>query len=462
VTTPANSESDGSSADGPAGTALLTDHYELTMLQAALHSGAAHRRAVFEVFARQLPHGRRYGVVAGTGRLLDALERFRFGPQELAFLRDSGIVDETTLRYLSSYRFGGNIWGYAEGDVYFPGSPIIVVEGTFAEAVLLETLVLSIMNHDSAIASAASRMVTAAGGPGGRPLIEMGSRRTHERAAVAAARAAYIAGFASTSNLRARFCYGVPSGGTSAHAFTLVHDSERLAFESQLASLGPATTLLVDTYDVARAVRTAVDVAGTSLGAVRIDSGDLPALAVSVRSLLDSLGATSTRIILTGDLDEYSIAGLAVAPVDGYGVGTSLVTGSGAPTAALVYKLVARSDTPLEDSATAGPVDVLRPVAKRSVGKPGRGGRKWAVRHRGAAGEAVTERITLAPPDPGPSDRVLLRELIRDGKIVGREPLQAARDRHQAVLGELPGYALQLSRGYPAIPTIFDRDGEED
>jgi nicotinate phosphoribosyltransferase len=462
VTTPANSESDGSSADGPAGTALLTDHYELTMLQAALHSGAAHRRAVFEVFARQLPHGRRYGVVAGTGRLLDALERFRFGPQELAFLRDSGIVDETTLRYLSSYRFGGNIWGYAEGDVYFPGSPIIVVEGTFAEAVLLETLVLSIMNHDCAIASAASRMVTAAGGPGGRPLIEMGSRRTHERAAVAAARAAYIAGFASTSNLRARFCYGVPSSGTSAHAFTLVHDSERHAFESQLASLGPATTLLVDTYDVARAVRTAVDVAGTSPGAVRIDSGDLPALAVSVRSQLDSLGATSTRIILTGDLDEYSIAGLAVAPVDGYGVGTSLVTGSGAPTAALVYKLVARSDTPLEDSSVPGPQDVLRPVAKRSVGKPGRGGRKWALRHRSATGEAVTERISLAPPDPGPSDRVLLRELIRDGKIVGREPLEAARDRHQAVLGELPGYALQLSRGYPAIPTIFDRDDEED
>ncbi len=462
MTTPANSESDGSTADGPGGTALLTDHYELTMLEAALHSGAAHRRAVFEVFARHLPHGRRYGVVAGTGRLLEALERFRFGPRELAFLRDSGIVDETTLRYLSSYRFGGNIWGYAEGDVYFPGSPIIVVEGTFAEAVLLETLVLSVMNHDCAIASAASRMVTAAGGPSGRPLIEMGSRRTHERAAVAAARAAYIAGFASTSNLEARFCYGVPSSGTSAHAFTLVHDSERNAFESQLSSLGPSTTLLVDTYDVARAVRTAVEVAGTSLGAVRIDSGDLPALAVSVRSLLDSLGATSTRIILTGDLDEHSIAGLAVAPVDGYGVGTSLVTGSGAPTAALVYKLVARSDTPLEDSQAPGSQDILRPVAKRSVGKPGRGGRKWALRHRTAAGEAVTERISLAPPDPGPSDRALLRELIRDGKIVGHEPLAAARDRHQEVLAELPGYALQLSRGYPAIPTVFDRDGEED
>ena len=464
MTTPANNEPQGSPApvDGAPGTALLTDHYELTMLQAALHSGAAHRRAVFEVFARHLPHGRRYGVVAGTGRLLDALEQFRFSPSELAFLRDSGIVDETTLRYLSSYRFGGNIWGYAEGDVYFPGSPIIVVEGTFAEAVLLETVVLSIMNHDCAIASAASRMVTAAGGTGGRPLIEMGSRRTHEIAAVAAARAAYIAGFASTSNLQARFSYGVPSSGTAAHAFTLVHDSERHAFMSQLSSLGPATTLLVDTYDVARAVRTAVEVAGPSLGAVRIDSGDLPALAVSVRSLLDSLGATSTRIILTGDLDEYSIAGLAVAPVNGYGVGTSLVTGSGAPTAALVYKLVARSDAPLEDSEAAGALDVLRPVAKRSVGKPGRGGRKWVVRHRTAAGEAVTEQISLAPPDPAPADRVLLQELVREGKIVGREPLSAARDRHQAVLAELPGYALQLSRGYPAIPTVFEPAGEED
>jgi len=440
------------------GTALLTDHYELTMLEAALHSGAAHRRAVFEVFARHLPHGRRYGVVAGTGRLLDAIERFRFGPEELSFLRDNGIVDETTLRYLASYRFGGNVWGYAEGDLYFPGSPILVVEGSFAEAVILETVALSVLNHDCAIASAASRMVTAAGG---RPIIEMGSRRTHEVAAVAAARAAYIAGFASTSNLRARFAYGVPSSGTAAHAFTLVHDSERHAFMSQVDSLGPGTTLLVDTFDVPRAVRTAIEVAGPSLGAVRIDSGDLGATAVTVRGLLDSLGAVNTRIILTGDLDEYSIAGLAVAPVDGYGVGTSLVTGSGAPTAALVYKLVARSDTPLAGlaglaQAAAADEGPLRPVAKRSVGKPSRGGRKWAVRRHTDAGEALTELITLAPPDPSPADRVLLRELIREGKIVGHEPLSAARARHRAVLAELPAHALQLSRGYPAIPTVFD------
>ena len=294
----------------------------------------------------------------------------------------------------------------------------------------------------------------------------MGSRRTHERAAVAAARAAYIAGFAASSNLHARFKYGVPSSGTSAHAFTLVHDSERHAFVSQLSSLGTETTLLVDTYDVARAVRTAVEVAGPSLGAVRIDSGDLPALAVSVRSLLDSLGAVDTRIILTGDLDEYSIAGLAVAPVDGYGVGTALVTGSGAPTAALVYKLVARvgrGPTAGRPARAAGSAaGELRPVAKRSVGKPGRGGRKWAVRHRTDAGEALTERISLAPPDPGPADRVLLRELVREGKIVGREPLSAARDRHRAALAELPAYALQLSRGYPAIPTVFEPHGDED
>ena len=439
-------------------TALLTDHYELTMLQAALRSGAASRRAVFEVFARHLPHGRRYGVVAGTGRLLDALERFRFGPDELSFLRDNKIVDEATLQYLSSYRFSGNIWGYAEGDVYFPGSPILVVEGTFAECVLLETVVLSILNHDCAVASAASRMVTAAGS---RPLIEMGSRRTHEGAGVAAARAAYLSGFASTSNLQARFTYGVPSSGTSAHAFTLVHDSEQEAFAAQLTSLGPDTTLLVDTFNVEQAVRDAVEVAGPSLGAVRIDSGDLPTLAVSVRALLDSLGAAHTRIILTGDLDEYSIAGLAVAPVDGYGVGTSLVTGSGAPTAALVYKLVARSAVPVADGEALD-VAMLQPVAKRSVGKPGRGGRKWAVRERTAGGEAVTERILLAPPaDLGPTDRVLLQELVKEGKVVGREPLAEARKRHTAALAELPAYALQLSRGYPAIPTVFGPGSEE-
>ncbi|HEY6275288.1 MAG TPA: nicotinate phosphoribosyltransferase [Streptosporangiaceae bacterium] len=436
----------GTAGPAPGSTGLLTDHYELTMLTGALRSGVAGRRSVFEVFARHLPHGRRYGVVAGTGRLLDALPAFRFGPDELAFLRGTGVADEAALAYLESFTFTGDIWGYGEGDCYFPGSPILVVEAPFAQAVVLETLALSIFNHDSAIASAASRMVTAADG---RPLIEMGSRRTHELAAVASARAAWIAGFATTSNLRAGHDYGIPTAGTSAHAFTLVHDSERHAFSTQLAALGKGTTLLVDTFDVGRAVRAAVELAGPDLGAVRIDSGDLAMVARQTRALLDELGAVHTRIVVTGDLDEHSIAALAAAPVDGYGVGTALVTGSGAPTAALVYKLVARADE-------AGSGAELRPVAKRSVGKPGRGGRKWAVRQRGSHGQAVAERVTLEPPDPSPADRPLLRQLVSRGEIVGREPLADARQRHRQAVAELPAHARQLSRGYPAIPTLMD------
>jgi nicotinate phosphoribosyltransferase len=431
-----------------AGTALLTDHYELTMVRAALRSGTAHRRSVFEMFARHLPNGRRYGVVAGTGRLLDALERYRFSDAELAFLERAHIADAPTLDFLRDYRFRGSIWGYAEGDCYFPGSPILVVEGEFADTVILETVALSIFNHDCAIASAASRMVAAAHG---RPLTEMGSRRTHERAAVAAARAAYIAGFATSSNLRAGMLYGVPTSGTSAHAFTLLHDGEKQTFAAQLDALGTGTTLLVDTYDVTGAIASAVELAGPDLGAIRIDSGDLATVAREARAQLDSLGAAKTRIVLTGDLDEYSIAALAAEPVDGYGVGTSLVTGSGAPTAALVYKMVARADGDVD-----GP---LRPVAKRSVGKPSRGGRKWAVRELDDSGSAAVERVTDTPPDASDGRR-LLHLLVRDGVIVGREPVTAARSRHQAAVAELPAHARQLSRGYPAIPTVFEPERE--
>jgi nicotinate phosphoribosyltransferase len=427
-------------------TALFTDHYELTMLQAALANGAARRRCVFEVFARRLPEGRRYGVVAGTGRLLDALEAFRFDGPVLDNLADRHVVDNATLDYLRTYRFAGSVHGYAEGECFFPGSPLLVVEGSFAEAVLLETIVLSILNHDCAIAAAASRMTCAAGG---RPCIEMGARRTHEEAAVAAARAAYVAGFGSTSNLEAGRRYGVPTAGTSAHAFTLLHDDEREAFAAQVASLGSGTTLLVDTYDVAEAVRIGVEVAGTGLGAVRLDSGDLLAQAIAVRRQLDGLGARDTRIIVTSDLDEHAIAALAAAPVDGYGVGTNLVTGSGAPTAGLVYKLVARED---DDGVLVG-------VAKRSKDKLSIAGRKWALRRRNSYGVAEAEIIGIghAPVDDG-NDRPLLTQLVRDGDIVGREPLDVARARHTTSLRELPLSATQLSRGEPAIPTVYEQE----
>jgi nicotinate phosphoribosyltransferase len=431
-------------------TALLTDHYELTMLEAALTAGTAHRRSIFELFARRLPDGRRYGVVAGTGRVLDALEQFHFTSEAIDHLRHRAVVGDHTLDWLASYRFSGDIWGYGEGDVYFPGSPVLVVEASFAEGVLLETLLLSILNHDSAVASAASRMITAAEG---RPCIEMGSRRTHEWSAVAAARAAYIVGFAATSNLEAGREYGLPTTGTSAHAFTLLHDTERDAFGAQVKVLGAGTTLLVDTYDVADAVATAIEVAGTDLGAVRLDSGDLPVVAREVRRQLDELGATRTKIILTSDLDEYAIAALAADQVDGYGVGTALVTGSGAPTSGFVYKLVARATTDRPDAPLIG-------VAKHSPDKTSIGGRKWALRRIDAQGVAATELIGIdeEPVDDG-NDRPLLRPLVQKGTVVGRETLDAVRGRHRRAIAELPPYARQLSRGEPAIETVYTGSG---
>ncbi|RSS43048.1 nicotinate phosphoribosyltransferase [Streptomyces sp. WAC08241] len=427
-------------------TALFTDQYELTMLQAALRGGTADRRSVFEVFTRRLPEGRRYGVLAGVGRVLDAVENFRFDPAVLDFLRERAIVDGPTLEWLSRYRFSGDVWGYPEGEVYFPGSPVLRVEGSFAECVLLETVILSILNHDSAIAAAASRMSAVAGGRG---LIEMGARRTHELAAVAASRAAYVGGFDSTSDLAAGFRYGIPTVGTSAHAFTLLHDSEKDAFRAQVESLGRGTTLLVDTYDVAEAVRTAVEVAGPELGAVRIDSGDLLLVAHRVRAQLDELGARDTRIVVTSDLDEYAIASLAAAPVDAYGVGTQLVTGSGHPTCSMVYKLVARA-------ASADPKAPLVPVAKKSLGgKASVGGRKWAARRTDAAGVAEAEVVGTGPVPPELADRQLLVRLVEGGQVVGREPLEAARSRHIAARAGLPMSAVQLSRGEPVLPTEY-------
>ncbi|WP_203230965.1 nicotinate phosphoribosyltransferase [Nocardioides caldifontis] len=423
-------------------TALLTDHYELTMLQAALAGGTAHRRSVFELFGRRLPEGRRYGVVAGVGRVLDALERYRFDDGVLGHLADARVVDDATLEWLASYRFSGDVWGYPEGELYFPYSPVVVVEGTFAEGVVLETLLLSVLNHDSAIASAATRMTCASSG---RPCIEMGSRRTHEEAAVACARAAYVAGFEATSNLEAGRRYGIPTTGTSAHSFTLLHDSERDAFTAQVQSLGTGTTLLVDTYDVTEAIRTAVEVAGTRLGAVRLDSGDLGPLAQQVRAQLDELGARDTRIIVTSDLDEHAIGALAAAPVDGYGVGTSLVTGSGHPTCGFVYKLVSRE----------GPDGAMVSVAKKSQDKGSFGGRKYALRRRDAAGVAEAEVVGVGePPVDDGDDRTLLVPLVRAGEVVGREPLERGRQRHFEARDELPLQAHQMSRGEPVIPTL--------
>lgn len=427
-------------------TALLTDRYELTMVQAARASGLGSRECVFETFSRQLPSGRRYGVVAGTGRLLEELQKFRFQEDELRWLKEFDVVDSPTLDFLSDFRFTGNIWGYREGETYFAYSPVIVVEAPFEQGVLLETMILSIMNYDSAVASAASRMRSAAGS---RFLAEMGGRRANERAAVAAARAAYIAGFDATSNLEAGRSWGIPTMGTAAHAFTLLHDSEAEAFRAQVKTFGPGTTLLVDTYDTDEGVRKAIEIAGINLGAVRIDSGDLGVEVNRVRALLDSLGAHDTKITVTNDLDEHAIAALASSPVDNYGVGTSVVTGSGIPTAGFVYKLVSHKN----DSG-----DWVS-VSKRSPNKTNIGGRKQALRlldGNSATKELLAAGHQVAVPS---SARELLVDLVLDGEVnaehSGVSAVQNARKVHALALKELPQQAHRLQRGESAIPTEF-------
>ncbi|MDQ0642158.1 nicotinate phosphoribosyltransferase [Microbacterium murale] len=433
-------------------TALLTDRYELTMLGAALRDGTASRPSVFELFSRRLSGGRRFGVVAGTGRLLSLLRDFRFGDDELRFLHDGGVVDAETLKYLENYRFTGSVHGYREGELYFPGSPVLTVEGSFADAVVLETLALSVLNHDSAVATAASRMSIAAGE---RPLAEMGSRRAAEMSAVAAARAAFIAGFGSTSNLEAGRTWGIPTMGTAAHSWTLLHDTEEDAFRAQIESLGTDTTLLVDTYDIRTGVETAIRVAGTGLGGVRLDSGDLPTVAAAVRVQLDELGATGTKITVTSDLDEYAIAALAASPVDFYGVGTSVVTGSGYPTAGMVYKLVARQD----------PSGSWVGVAKASTDKASKGGRKAAFRTL-RDGVAVAETVVVSDGFEAvstaaehPESRSLQVTLVDRGEIdaahEGSEGTASARAHHLRVREEMPVRALALSKSDPAIPTDF-------
>ena len=426
-------------------TAFLTDMYELTMLDAALQDGTAHRACAFEVFTRRLPAERRYGVVAGTARVIDAISHFRFTDEQID---NAEFLSDVAKDYLRNYSFTGDVDGYREGDLYFPYSPILTVRGTFAECVILETVILSIFNSDSAVASAASRMVLAADG---RPIIEMGSRRTHEQSAVTSARATYIAGFDATSNMEASLRYGIPASGTAAHAWTLLHvdedgvPDEKAAFKAQIEAAGVGTTLLVDTFDITKGVENALEVAGTELGAVRIDSGDLGIMSRRVRTQLDEAGAFNTRIIVSSDLDEFAIAGLRGDPVDGFGVGTSVVTGSGAPTAGLVYKLVEVEG---------------HPVSKRSSGKRTYGGAKTAARAYRASGVAVSEVISPAGTEIERKAHLDYRELtipmIRGGQPVdGPFDLNDARELHREARTTLPWEGLALSKGDAAIPTQF-------
>ncbi|WP_131104506.1 nicotinate phosphoribosyltransferase [Ornithinimicrobium sufpigmenti] len=416
-------------------TALKTDRYELTMLSTLIESGRAEHPAVFELFARRLPAGRRFGLLAGLGRLLEELDGFRFDADELDWLAAEGVITPAVARYLADWRFTADIDAYPEGSVYWPHSPVVQVRGRLGDGLVLETLALSILNHDTAVASAAARMVLASGG---RPIIEMGSRRVHEDAAIAAARAAYVAGFSSTSNLAAGRRYGVPTVGTAAHAFTLAHGSEMDAFRAQIATHGTDTTLLVDTYDIEQGISNAVAAAREAGApgprAVRLDSGDLEIEARRVRDLLDSLGAWCTWITVTSDIDEYAMTALAAAPIDGYGAGTRVATGSGHPTAGFVYKLVAVADSPAANAP-------LRPVAKKAAGKGSTGGRKTVYRH----GDG-TEHWTLDGTIPTGTSPVPV-PVVRAGRVVHRPTLEQVREYAAGQLAALPHEARAISDG---------------
>lgn len=449
--------------DSPPGeadsTALLCDHYELTALDAALASGIASRSATFEVFARRLPPGRRYGVLAGIGRIVGLLADFRYRESELDHLAAHHVVSERLLDHLAAWRFTGSIEAYREGDLYFPYSPVLTVTAPFGDALVLETALLSILNHDSAVASAAARMHDVADG---RTLIEGGSRRVHESAAVAAARASYLAGFDVSSNLEAGRRWGVPTGGTTMHAFVLAHGSEREAFDAQIDRFGCDTTFLVDTYDAIEGVRCAIDACGdrdSVPGAIRIDSGDLGPAAQQARKMLDADGCSSTRIIVSGDLDEFAIRDLSAVrdladqrrAIDGFLVGTQVATGSGEPTAGFVYKLVA-----VEDGR-----GTVRPVAKTSTGKETIGGRKRAARILDASGYAIEERVVSAAGDVDErpvagSQRDLLHPMIVNGDVVTDPGLSAVRAFHLKARRELPHAAREIDPGEPALSGSSD------
>lgn len=432
-------------------TAFKTDQYELTMLQSALTDGLAHKPAVFELFGRKIPQGRKYGVVGGIGRAIEAVKNFTFTDAQIAFLRAHNIVNEETLTYLSNYRFTGTIYAYREGELYFPHSPIMRVEGTFGECVLLETVLLSILNHDSAVASAASRMVQAAQGI---PLAEMGSRRTHDDAATASARVSYITGFSATSNLEAGFTYGIPTMGTSAHAFTLAHKDEKTSFKQQVEALGEDTTLLVDTYNIEQGIRNAVEVAGERLGGVRIDSGDLYEETLNARKLLDSLGAQDAKITLSSDIDEFVISELVErgTPVDSIGAGTKVVTGSGHPTAGMVYKLVAIED----DNGS------FRSVSKTASGKKSIGGRKWAWRMTDTQGMATKEVVYVRNNTyeeqyvPTPTMRPLMKKHVENGEVVFFPTVEESRKHHREAMEELRPMDKSIQAGTPALTVEYN------
>ena len=428
----------------------MTDFYELTMSAGYLDEGYVDKIAVFDMFFRRVPDGGGYAVMAGLQQFIDAVDHLEFTDEDITYLRSTKTFDEKFLNYLANFKLHCNIWAIEEGMPIFPQEPIVTVEGPAIECQLLETLLLVTFNHQCLIATKASRIVRSAAG---RPVMEFGARRAQGYdAAYFGARASYIGGCGSTSCVMAARDFGIPASGTMAHSWVQMFPTEYDAFKKYAELYPDACVLLVDTYNIEEAVKTAVEVAGPELGGVRIDSGDLAAMAQRVRNQLDALGATNTTITVTNDLDEYALAALQTAPVDSYGVGTMLVTGSGAPTCAMVYKLTERE----------GADGTMVPVMKKSKDKATVPGRKLAFRSYEYALAEAEHVISgseekLAGFTPEPTWKNLLVDFVDHGHIdaqwQGHDAIMAAHDYHAKALSELPITAQSLMKGEPVIPT---------
>jgi nicotinate phosphoribosyltransferase len=427
--------------------ALSTDLYQLTMAAGYFHRGMTGAVATCEMFVRRLPRRRRYLIAMGLERALEYLENLRFTEDEIAYLATvPALRDAMTpafADYLRALRFTGDVDAMPEGTAAFAGEPLLRVRAPIVEAQIVETFLLSAVNHATMIASKAARVVDAAGSAA---VIEFGTRRTHPAAAVDAARAAYAAGFAATSNVEAGRRFGVPVTGTAAHMWTMAHASEEEAFAGYTAVFPGASILLIDTYDTLRGAERAAKIAGDKLKGVRLDSGDLLALSRAVRVILDEHGCKTAQIVASGDLNEIRIAELraAGAPIDTYGVGTDLVTSIDAPALGGVYKLVE-----LEQNGQK------RSIAKFSEGKGTFPGAHQVLRFHDAAGKIVRDLVALEgePTDPtwGEAPSPLLIPVMRSGKRVApAEPLATIRARASAARASLPAELHLLDEPTPS------------
>jgi nicotinate phosphoribosyltransferase len=415
--------------------ALSTDLYELTMAS-SYHTLGHAGRAVFSLFVRKLPENRHFLVAAGIAELLERLVELRFEEEALRFLATLPGLRRSFVDSLVHFRFRGDIWAVQEGTVVFPDEPILEVEAPIDQAQIIETLVLNSVHYATLVATKAARCVLVAPG---KTLVDFGLRRTPSLdAGLTAARAAYLAGFAATSNVLAGERYGIPVSGTVAHSYIESFPSELDAFRAFARTYPGDPILLIDTYDTLRGAEHAIIVArelaqeGRRVRAVRLDSGDLAELSRAVREILDRAGFRDIQIFASGGLDEYEIAELEAkrAPIDGYGVGSRLGTSADAPLADMAYKLVEYEG---------------QPVLKLSTGKRTLVGAKQVWRRVGADGRYVEDLIALRDePAPGPDWIPLLRPVMRDGEIVETATLGQARAHHREEMQRFPEWMRSL------------------